>query len=53
MFLYDITPAEKASLDTTDLAWKVLDTVWKYKKKDTLIPELLQNVNESYAQIFV
>ena len=53
MLLYDITPAEKAKLDITDLARKVLHNIWKYKKKDILSPELRANVNEGYARIFV
>ena len=53
MLLYDITPAEKAKLDITDLARKVLNNIWKYKKKDILSPELRANVNEGYARMFV
>ena len=53
ILLYDITPAEKASLDITDLAQKVLTNVWKYKKKDLLSAELCANVNENYARMFV
>ena len=53
MLLYDITPAEKAKLDITDLARKVLHNIWKYKKKDILSPELRTNVNEDYARMFV
>ena len=53
MLLYDITPAEKAKLDITDLARKVLNNIWKYKKKDILSPELRASVNEGYARMFV
>ena len=53
ILLYDITPAEKASLDITDLARKVLTNVWKYKKKNLLSAELRANVNENYARMFV
>ena len=53
MFLYNITPAEKAKLDITDLARKVLHNIWKYKKKDILSPELRANVNEGYARMLV
>ena len=51
MLLYDITPEEKAKLDITDLARKVLTNVWKYKKKDLLSPELRANFNEGYARM--
>ena len=53
MLLYDITPEEKATLDITDLARKVLNTVWKYKKKDLLSVDLWKNVDENYARMFV
>ena len=53
MLLYNITSAEKASLDITDLARKVLSDVWKYKKRDVLSAELRANVNENYAIMFV
>ena len=53
LFLYNITPAEKASLDITDLARKVLTNVWKYKKKDLFRAELRANVNENYVRIFI
>ena len=53
LLLYDITPAEKASLDITDLARKVLTKVWKYSKKDLLSAELRANVDENYARMFV
>ena len=53
MLLYDITPEEKASLDITDLARKVLNTIWKYKKKDLLSADLRKNVDENYARMFV
>ena len=53
MLLYDITPAEKASLDITDLARKVLSDVWKYKKRDLLSAELRANLNQNYARMFV
>ena len=53
LLLYDITPAEKASLDITDLARKVLTKVWKYSKKDQLSAELRANVDENYARMFV
>ena len=33
MLLYDITPAEKASLDLNKLARELRSNVWKYKKK--------------------
>ena len=53
LLLYDITPEEKASLDITDLARKVLTKVWKYSKKDKLSAELQANVDENYARMFV
>ena len=53
LLLYDITPAEKATLDITDLAKKVLSQVWGYNKKDVLAPEIRSAVAENYARQFV
>jgi len=52
MLLYDITPAEKATLDIRDLAQKIVDS-WKYEKKDALSPELRRAVDENYSRMFV
>ena len=53
MLLYDITPAEKASLDLNKLARELRSNVWKYEKKYGLSAEVQTIVNENYNMMFV
>ena len=53
MLLYDITPAEKASLDIVELARKITNELWKYSKADKLAPGLRRQVDENYSRMFV
>ena len=53
MLLYDITPAEKASLDLNKLSEKLVSSIWKYDKKHGLDPEVQKIVQENYSMCFV
>ena len=53
MLLYDITPAEKASLDLNKLAERLVSSIWKYDKKHGLTSEVQNIVQENYTMCFV
>ena len=46
MLLYDIIPAEKASLDLNKLAERLVSSIWKYDKKHGLTSEVQKIVQE-------
>ena len=53
MLLYDITPAEKASLDLNKLEERLVSSIWKYDMKHGLTSEVQKIVQENYAMCFV
>ena len=53
MLLYDVTPAEKASIDLDKLAHQVVFSIWKYDKKYGLSAAVQKIVDENYKMAFV